>query len=403
MALTVKKISRLRSARGKFADGFGLYLQVVNAQNASWLFRYKRFGRTRWMGLGPLHTFSLDEARELARKSRQQIREGVDPLEQRRAQQQAEKLAAAKTKTFKDCAEDYFAFHADKWKRGKSRRDFTGSLTSYVYPKIGHLPVAGIDTGMVLKCVEPIWKTKTTTASRIRSRIESILDWATVRGYRVGANPARWDGHLAHILPAAKQIAKVAHHAAMPYGEINAFMTALQAQQGVAARALEFLVLTATRTMETVGARWEEIDLAEKVWTIPQARMKKGQRDHRVPLCPRALELLRGLPRLNDHVFPAGRKDVARIAPNALARLFKGMGYTVTVHGFRSTFRDWAAETTGYPNEVVEMALAHTIKNKSEAAYRRGDLFIKRTRLMDEWATYCASPPAAVMPMRRRA
>jgi integrase len=248
--------------------------------------------------------------------------------------------------------------------------------------------VAAIDTGLVLKCIEPIWQQKTETASRVRGRIESVLDWATVRGYRTGDNPARWKGHLAEVLPARSQIQKPNHHAALPFAEVPEFVAALTKREGVAARALEFTILTAARTGEVIGARWEEIDTAAKLWTVPAGRIKGG-REHRVPLSDRVLDVLRALPteRGNDFVF---------IGPNmALAAVLKRMARDdITVHGFRSTFRDWAAERTNYPNHVVEMALAHVVGNKVEAAYRRGDLFDKRRRLMGEWARYCTTPLA---------
>ena len=403
MALSVKKIERLKTP-GRFADGHGLYLQVLSATNRSWLFRYTRTGRERWMGLGPLHTFDLAEARELARKARQQIKDGVDPLDVRKAAKQAEKLQAAKTKTFKECADDYYAFHQAKWKNAKWRSQFTATLRDYVHPKIGQLPIADIDSGLVLKCVEPIWKTKTPTADRVRRRIQAVLDWATVRNYRAGENPARWGGHLEHILPKACEFASGQHHAALPYAAIPEFMAALRALKGIHARALELTILTALRTNEATGARWSEIDFATKTWTVPAARMKISKRDHRVPLSDRALAILQGLPRLNDFIFP-GERDEKPISNSAMDRLLKRMGYKgnqATVHGFRSSFRDWASETTGFPHEICEMALAHTIGNKVEAAYRRGDLFAKRARLMADWARYCAAPSkaATVTPLR---
>lgn len=401
MALTRKKIRRLTTA-GRHADGHGLYLQVVSGTNRSWLFRYERHGRERWMGLGPLHTFNLDEARELARKARQQIKDGLDPLEARRAARQAAKVEASKTMTFKQCADTYYEFHADKWKNEKWRKQFKATMRDYVHPKIGHLPVASIDTGLVMKCVEPIWKTKTPTADRVRRRIQAVLDWATVRNYRTGENPARWDGHIEHLL--ARAGTKPEHHAALPYAQAPTFMAELRAVEGVSARALELAVLTALRTREVIGARWSEIDFDSKMWTVPASRMK-GEREHRVPLASRALIALREMPRLSDFVFPGERS--AHLAHDAMDKVLAALGYKdgrATVHGFRSTFRDWAAETTGYPNHVVEMALAHTIGSKVEAAYRRGDLLDKRRRLMEDWSRYCAATPVAaeVVPMKGR-
>jgi integrase len=396
MALTVKKVLRLKQA-GKYADGHGLYLQV-NGNNKSWIFRYKRFGRTRWMGLGSVATYNLDEARELARKARQQIKQGVDPLLARQARLAEEKLAANRNKTFKECAAGYFAAHAGNWS-AKAHDDFVAALNTYVYPHCGNVPVAAVDNALVMQCLAPIWLTKTPTAKRVRGRMEDILHWATVQDFRKGENPARWEKHLEFLL--AKPNARDNHHAALPYAEAPAFMAALRAIEGTPARALELTVLCATRTNETLGAKWDEINFAEKVWTVPAARMKAGGGAHRIPLSDRAVEILQQLPRMNDYVFPAlsNLANVRHLSSKAMVRLLQRIGYKneqATVHGFRPTFRDWAAECTNYPNHVVEMALAHKIKNKVEAAYRRGDLFTKRCLLMAAWATYCSRAPAVV-------
>ncbi len=395
MPLTAKQVAALTEP-GRYGDGRGLYLQVTPAGVRSWLLRYERGGRERAMGLGPVDDFSLEEARERARKARQLLKDGVDPIDARREErgkQTAERaLAAAANVTFKDCAEQYFNFHSRKWKNAKHAAQFLSTLKMYAYTTLGKLPVAAIDKALVLKAIEPIWYTKTETASRVRGRIESVLDFAKVRGYRTGENPAAWDGNLVHALPAPGAIAKVEHHAALPFAELPSFMAQLAERQGVAARALEFTVLTAARTGEVIGARWPEIDMAAKLWTIPAERMK-ARKEHRVPLTPRALEILEGLPREAEFVFPGSQKGSA-ISNMAMAQLLKRMGrLDITVHGFRSAFRDWAAERTGYPNHVVEMALAHVIGDKVEAAYRRGDLFTKRARLMTDWARYCASKP----------
>jgi integrase len=400
MALTVKRVLRLKQ-RGKYPDGLGLYLQV-NGNNRSWIFRYKQSGKQHWMGLGPVTAFSLEEARELARKARQQLKQGNDPL---LARQQAEKKLVVKT--FKQCASGYLVAHGSKWKTAKGLDDFTASLERYVYPTCGDVPVALIDTAMVMRCIEPIWRSKTPTASRLRGRMEDILHWATVQGFRTGANPAQWDKHLEHLLPAVSQIKKNNHHAALAYGAMPEFMTQLRAMEGLAARALELTVLCATRTNETLGAKWDEVNLDEKVWTVPAARMKGGHA-HRLPLSDRAVEILQHLPRMNEYIFPALTNDSnwSHLSRKGMVRLLQRMGYEnqqATVHGFRSTFRDWAAETTATPNHVVEMALAHRIGDKVEAAYRRGDLFIKRTRLMADWAGYCQRPPTAVLPLRQSA
>jgi integrase len=315
---------------------------------------------------------------------------------------EAERAAAAIV-TFKECAEQYFKFHSPKWKNVKHSKQFLSTLKTYAHPTLGHLPVGTIDKALVLKAIEPIWYTKTETASRVRGRIEAVLDFGQVRGYRTGENPAAWSGNLVHALPAPGGIAKQNHHAALAFAELPAFVEALRAREGIGARALEFTILTAARTGEIIGARWDEIDLAAKIWTIPADRMKAG-REHRVPLSPRAIELLKRLPREGTYVFIGPRKDTA-ISNMAMITVLRRMDRDeITVHGFRSTFRDWVAEQTNYPNHVVEMALAHTIGDKVEAAYRRGDLFNKRRRLMDEWARYCARKPVVnsgvIIPLR---
>jgi integrase len=394
MALTVKRVERLREP-GRYLDSKGLYLQVVSKTNRSWLLRYYRDGRERWMGLGSAHDFSLDEARERARRYRQQLHDGIDPLTARRADKAARALEAAKTMTFKQCAEAYIAANRDAWKSARHGGQWTNTLRDYVYPAIGNLPVAAVDTGLVLKCVEPIWKDKTETASRTRGRIESILDWATVRNYRSGDNPARWRGHLQHVLPPPRKIAKPQHHAALPYADLPQFMVALRAREGSAARALEFCILTAARTGEVIGARWSEIDLDKAVWTVPAGRMK-ASKEHRVPLSGPAVELLRALPTEdgNEHLFIGPRGD--GLGDMALTAALRRMGHRdITTHGFRSTFMDWAHERTSSPKVVIDMALAHTVGDKVEAAYRRGDLFAKRKQLMEAWAKFASTPAAA--------
>lgn len=393
MALTTKQVAKLTEP-GRYGDGRGLYLQVTPTGARSWLLRYERGGRERAMGLGPVGDFTLDEARERARKARQLLKDGIDPLDARneaRASQAVERgLAAAANVTFRECVEQYYKFHSRKWNNAKHSAQFLSTMKMYAYPALEKLPVAAIDKALVLKAIEPIWYTKTETASRVRGRIEAVLDFAKTRGYRTGENPASWDGNLVHALPARSSIAKVEHHAAIPFTEVPDFMAELAACEGVAARALEFTILTAARTAEIIGAKWGEIDLAEKIWTIPAERMK-AKKEHRVPLTGRALETLKALPREGDFVFPGGRKGVP-ISNTTMAAVLKRMGrLDITVHGFRSTFRDWAAERTNYPNHVVEQALAHVIGNKVEAAYRRGDLIAKRARLMADWAKFCVT------------
>jgi integrase len=405
MALSVKQVAQLTEP-GRYGDGRGLYLQVTPAGVRSWLLRYERNGKERAMGLGPVTDFTLEEARERARKARQLLKDGIDPIDTRKAERAKlateAALAAAASATFAECAEQYYRFHSPKWANVKHAAQFLSTLRTYAYPVLGTLPVAVIDKTLVLKTIEPIWFTKTETASRVRGRIEAVLDFAKTRGYRTGENPAAWEGNLVHALPARSTIAKVEHHAALPFTELTDFMAQLAAREGIAARALEFAILTAGRTGEIIGARWGEIDLAERTWAIPAKRMKT-KREHRVPLSDHAMAILQALPREADFVFPGGRKGVP-ISNMAMAQLLKRMGrLDITVHGFRSTFRDWCAERTGYPNHVVEKALAHVVADKVEAAYRRGDLFNKRRQLMQAWAAYCATPQreaATVTPIR---
>ena len=315
-------------------------------------------------------------------------------------------MAKAKLLTFREATQQYFDQHERKWKNAKHRTQFTNTLKQYAFPVLGDMAVADIGTPEVLRAIEPHWHTKTETMSRVRGRIESVLDWAGVRGYRTGDNPARWTGHLSEVLPARGEIKKTVHHPAMPYAELPAFMAELRKREGVAARALEFAILCAARTGEVIGARRDEIPFEDKTWMIPAGRMKGGK-EHRVPLSVRALELLRALPAEdgNDFVFIGSRTGTG-LSNTTLAQTLKRMNRgDVTAHGFRSTFRDWAGETTNYPNFVVEMALAHAIGDKVEAAYRRGDLLAKRKALMEAWAKYCTSPPptGAVVPMRKGA
>jgi integrase len=404
MALSARQVDILK-APGRYGDGYGLCLQITPSGAKSWLLRYERNGRERWMGLGPLHTVGLKDARERARKARQQLLDGIDPIEARRSERAKAALEASKTVTFEEAATAYFDAHQTKWRNAKHRNQFISTLKEYVFPKLGKLAVADIDIGSVLSVLEPIWPTKTETASRVRSRIEAVLDWAAVRKLRTGDNPARWKGNLQHVLPARARLAKPQHHAALPYAEIPAFMTALRNRDGVAARALEFTILTAARTGEVVGARWDEIDLTARTWTVPGNRMKAG-REHRVPLSDEAVEILKALPREknNPYVFLGPR--AGGLSNMAMAAVLRRMDWVeITVHGFRSTFRDWAAESTAFPNHVVEMALAHTVGNKVEAAYRRGDLLAKRQRLAADWAKFCAREGSktepTVIPIRR--
>lgn len=381
---------------GLYPDGAGLWLQVSSATARSWIFRYTRRGRTRDMGLGPVHTVTLADARDQAATCRRQLLDGIDPIEARRAKQMEALLAAASTMTFKECGGAYIAAHEAGWRNPKHRQQWRNTLDAYVYPVVGKLPVQAIDTGLVMKVLEPIWQPKPETAGRVRGRIESILDWATVRQFRSGDNPARWRGHLDQLLPKKSKIHKVRHQPAMPYLDVPGFMADLRDQISTSGRALEFTVLATVRTSDTIGATWPEIDRAAKIWTIPAGRIK-AERDHRVPLPERAIEILDALPRErgNPHLFIGGRKGKG-LSNMAMLELLRGMaGNGYTVHGFRSSFRDWCAEQTNYPRELAEVALAHALKDKTEAAYQRGDLLEKRRRLMRDWAKFCASPPRA--------
>ena len=321
-------------------------------------------------------------------EARKLLLEGVDPIAARHEVRMHARTVAARGMTFKQCAENFVAAHESSWRNEKHRGQWKSTLSRYAYPIIGDLPASAIDTALVIKIIEPIWKEKAETASRLRGRIESVLDWAAVRGFRTGDNPARWRGHLEKLLPARGTIKAVKHHAAIPYREMPEFMAALREREGISARALEWTILTAVRTGEAIGARRLEIDHAAKTWTIPGDRMK-SRREHRVPLSARALEILSMLPREDEFVFPGARKGVP-LSNMAMLELMRGIKPGYVPHGCRSTFRDWAAETTNYPNHVVEMALAHVVGDKVEAAYRRGDLFEKRRRLMSDWARYCS-------------
>jgi len=380
---------RTHKKPGMLADGHGLYLRTTTNGVKGWIFRYQIDGRRRDMGLGSLDDVSLAEARDRIPELRRLIRQGIDPIDDRRAKRGIAKAAAAHALTFGDCAEHYVASHRASWKNATHRQQWESTLSTYVDPVIGGLPVQTIDTAFVMQVVEPLWAAKPETASRVRGRIEVILDWAATRGYRQGENPARWRGHLENLLPGKSKIWRVKHHAALPYAEIGNFMAGLRQLDGIAARALEFAILTAGRTGEVLGAVWSEINLAERLWVIPDERMKAG-REHRVPLSNRAFEILEEMAkiRMGNYVFPGARngKPLSNMALlMTLRRIGRG---ALTVHGFRSSFSDWCAEQTNVPAEVREMALAHAVGDKVEAAYRRGDLFQKRRQVMDAWAAF---------------
>jgi integrase len=397
--LTVKEVAAIRRP-GFHRVSRNLYVQVTATGTKSWLFRYMKDRASHGMGLGSLELVTLAEARDKALLCRKMLLDGKDPLEERRSDRAQTLLAATATMTFRECAKRYIEAHGKGWKNGKHRQQWRNTLETYAYPVIGELSVAAIDTSLIMQIVEPLWigstddqgnpvSPKTETASRLRGRLESILDWATARNYRTGENPARWRGHLDQLLPKRSKVAPVKHHDALPYTEMPAFMVQLRSHAGVAARCLEFTILTATRTGEAIGGQWSEIDLAARTWKVPAERMKGGK-EHTVPLSDRAIEILAAVPRSGDYVFENGRAGHP-ISNMAMAMTLRRMGRDhITVHGFRSSFRDWAAEQTQHHNYVVEMALAHTIGDKVEAAYRRGELLAKRRELMDDWERYCA-------------
>lgn len=407
MARVINKLTPLAVTKlavpGYYGDGAGLWLQVSKTSSKSWVFRFTLAGRSREMGLGPVHTVTLSEARAKAKECRRLLLEGQDPLAARQATSLAASLARARLMTFDQCATAYIEAHRCGWKNAKHAGQWQSTLSTYASPVIGALPVADVDTALVLKALAPIWQDKTETAARLRGRIESVLDWATVSGHRQGDNPARWRGHLDKLLPAPAKVAKVEHHAALPWCDIGAFMAALRAREGIAARAVEFAILTACRSGEVRLATWGEIDLDAGLWVIPATRMK-AQREHRVPLSTAVLSLLSTMPRTDGLIFPGavtGRPLSDMSLTAVLRRMDRG---DITVHGFRSTFRDWCSESVAnaFPREVCEHALAHSLPDKVEAAYRRGDLIEKRALLMQAWADYCATTqtPASVTPIR---
>ncbi len=356
------------------------------------------------MGLGALHAIGLPEARDKAAVQRNAILNGLDPIQTRDDESRKRAVEAAKAITFAKCAESYIESHKAGWRNEKHADQWDSTIKTYCNPEIGALSVQDVDTGLVLKILEPIWATKSETASRLRGRIENILDWAKARGYRTGENPARWKGHLNQLLPALAKKDRVVHHKAMPYAEVADFVIRLRTTSGVAARCLELTILTASRTNETINATRQEFDLENATWTIPASRMK-AKKEHRVPLSPRAVEIVSELlNREGDFLFPQTKK-AKPLSNMAMLQLLDRMKVAVTVHGFRSSFRDWAAECTGFSHEVCEMALAHTIPNAAEAAYRRGDLFEKRRRLMEAWAEFINTPrlKGTVIPMKAAA
>jgi integrase len=381
--LNARAVSAL-SRPGRHADGGGLYLSISTNGGRRWVYLFRRNGKMREMGLGSASVVTLARARELASAARDTVSRGLDPIETR-------DLHGERSKTFSECSALFIEDNKSGWSNAKHADQWANTLKTYADPVIGRMAVADITTTHVIKILNPIWTTKTETASRVRSRIEAVLDWARVHGLREGENPARWRGHLDQLLPKRSKVARVQHHPALPFTALPDFLIDLRTMEGVAPLALEFTILTAARTNETIGATINEF--GADAWTIPGERMKGG-REHRVPLAPRCLDILADLgvrlgDNRNDPVFVGGRKDEP-LSNGAMLAVLDRMGRgNITVHGFRSTFRDWASETTPFSNEVMEMALAHSIPNKAEAAYRRRDLFEKRRALMNLWADYC--------------
>ena len=404
--LTAKAIDSL-TRHGNHHDGLGLYLQVAKTGGKSWLLKYTINGKAREMGLGSYHDVTLEAARK-ARDAQRSLLKGdlrVDPVEVRIAQRRQSAVESAKSKTFNECAEAYIKDHKAEWRNAKYPKEWASTLETYAAPTFGTLPVGSVDTGMVMTVLDPIWRSKTETANRVRGRIEVILDWATVHGFRSGDNPARWRGHLDKLLPKRSKVRPVQHRDALPYGDVPAFVEALREHSGTAVQAIEIVILTAARVSEVVGATWSEIDLKAATWTIPGTRIKSG-REHRIPLSTAAVKVLQRLDatKQNEFVFP-GQKVGKPLTIAAPMKQLRDMGHErLTVHGFRSSFRDWCGEQTNFPREIAEAALSHVVKDKTEAAYARGDLFDKRAKLMQAWATYCTTQKklADVTPIRKR-
>jgi integrase len=389
--LTAVKVQKIK-APGVYPDGAGLYLQVTGKAAKSWLLRYSLRGRPREMGLGSLRKVSLAEARKKAAECHRLLEEHIDPIEYRAQARAAAALANTKATTFKDAADAYVTAHRAGWKNSKHAAQWRKTLTVYAESVVGKLLVRDITTELVLRILEPIWTTKTETASRVRGRMESVLDWAKVKGYRAGDNPARWRGNLDQLLPKRSRVQRVKHHPALPYAELPSFMDRLRQEQGSAARALEFAILTGARTEEVLLAQPREISIKERLWTAPPEHMKL-KREHLVPLCDRAIELVDGAS--GSYLFPSPSHPDKHLSNMAMLMVLQRMGYGhVTVHGFRSTFKDWCRDRTRFENYVSEAALAHASGDKIEAAYARSAVLEKRRTLMDAWAEFCTKPMA---------
>jgi len=404
--LTALDVSRPK-APGMYGDGGNLWLQVGPTGAKSWVFRYTLNRKTRMMGLGPTKTVSLLQAREMAADKRLVLLRGLDPIAEQRRLEALARLAEASGETFTSCAERFIESHKASWKNAQHLKQWNQSLAKHVTPVIGDIPIGSVDTVLVLKVLEPIWAKVPWTARRLRGRIEMVLDWAKARDMRIGENPARWRGHLENLLPKKSKLLRVRHSPSLPYAYIGDFMALIRTHTCMSAAALEFTILTAARSMEVIKAKWSEVNLEAKVWTIPAERMKAG-REHRVPLTPQAVAVLDKMLKLRtrgDYVFP-GMKFEQSLSDHTMLMFIKltlGIRDVVT-HGFRSTFRDWAAESTSFAREVCEAALAHSGKSETEAAYFRSDLFAKRAKLMQAWADYCDMPSVArtdnVVPMQ---
>jgi integrase len=418
---------------GRYGDGGGLYLVVTSSGSRKWVFRYTMGGEQRDMGLGAAREVTLAKARELANIARGEVQDGLDPIEKRQDRKLEERAAVSEQMTFKECAEQYIAANESGWRNAKHRAQWKSTFNDTrrgkkLFPAlttpINDVPVRRLGTfgkdalahsgqlasatRLVLQCIEPVWATKTETASRARGRIESVLDWAKVSGFRQGENPARWQGHLDQILPRPSKLKRVRHHPALPYEDLPAFMVELRGHSGESARALEFTILTAARTGAVIGATASEIDLASKVWTVPAERagtkiVGDEPKARRVPLCDRAIEILDSLPSDPNGYLFAGAKPDAPLSDMAMLELMREICPDYVPHGFRSTFKDWCSETTNFPNEVSEAALWHGVADKVEAAYRRGDLFEKRRALMTAWEAFCNPRTGIVVQLPVRA
>lgn len=397
--LNALKVSK-ETTPGYYADGGGLYLQISASGSRSWIYRFSLARRAREMGLGPVSTISLAAARALATECRKMVSEGIDPIEARNGERERAMMEDANGLTFKKAATDYIANNRSSWKNVKHAQQWTNTLTTYAYPIIGALDVRNIDTSMIVRVLQPIWASKTETASRVRGRIESVMDYAKAIGKRSGENPARWRGHLDKIFPAEGKVHKVRHHPALPYAQLPGFLRELRQRTGTSARALELTILTCARTTEVLDVQPGEFQLNAQLWIVPAERMK-AKREHRVPLGSRAIALIQDAlaqPRDGKYLFPGERKG-RPLSNMAMLNLLERMGYPdITVHGFRSTFRDWMADCTEYPDSLGDMALAHVIADKTDAAYRRGDMLERRRRMMEEWEKFCNGETAAVLP-----